>query len=167
MKTSDNQEKQFRVDSMAALTLRSTDSKLSDLKPGDQIILTAEGNKVVSVSLSTSDLNGSSSGSPYRSQLGVTNSAADSLEAMADSFPASASEKTEKVSGSVLSVDAPASLITLDTAEGSRIFITDPNTKYLFAGVAGTLANLKKGQPITIISQGMEALSVDTNRTAE
>ena len=70
MKTWDNQEKQFRVGSKAALTLRSTDSKFADLKAGDQIIVTAEGNKVVSVALSTTDLKGSSGNNyPYRSDI--------------------------------------------------------------------------------------------------
>src|SRR5262249_54896932 len=75
MKTPDNQEKEFRVGSKAALTLRSTDSKFSDLEPGDQIIVTAEGNKAVSVALSTTDLKGTSgANSPYPNQSSLSNS---------------------------------------------------------------------------------------------
>jgi Cu/Ag efflux protein CusF len=66
MKAGDNRQKEFSVDSETALTLRSTSSKLSDLKPGEQIIVTAEGNKADSVELSTVNLQKSpGSGWPY------------------------------------------------------------------------------------------------------
>src|SRR5438477_4055951 len=39
MKTWDNHQKEFLVDPKAALTLRSTEAKLSDLKSGEQIIV--------------------------------------------------------------------------------------------------------------------------------
>src|SRR5262245_53561114 len=66
IRTWDNHEKQFSVDEKTAVTLSSTDARLSDLQPGQQVILTAEGGKAVAISLSTTDLRtsvGSASGS--------------------------------------------------------------------------------------------------------
>ena len=61
MKTWDNQQKEFSIDSTTALTLGSTAAKFSELKAGQQIILTAQGNKAVSVALSTTNLQGATS----------------------------------------------------------------------------------------------------------
>src|SRR5262249_18793708 len=81
VQTFDNREMEFSVNSMAALTLKSTSAKLSDLKPGDQVIVTAEGKKAVSISLSTTDLYGNTGRSPYRSQNARYGSTADLNEA--------------------------------------------------------------------------------------
>jgi Cu/Ag efflux protein CusF len=218
MKTGDNRQKEFSVDSKTTLTLRSTNSKLSDLKPGEQIIVTAEGNKADSVVLSTVNLQrGPGSGRPYSIQANVPDanepmknkgvnpygpldSRADAQAAnrqeqgLRDLPPTSAQstaqsstgasspappptsspsgganeQTTEKVSGTVVSVDAPANLITLKTREGRlRVFVTDFNTKYNLTSAAGMLADLKAGQPITIIAHGMKVLSVDASTSAQ
>src|ERR1043165_1517427 len=68
VKSWDNSQKQFAVDSNTAFTLHGTNDSLSTLKPGEEVIVTAEKDKAVSIALSTTDHSGSSQTSQNESQ---------------------------------------------------------------------------------------------------